>query len=84
MHRPEEALDIQSELIFVNALTPGMKLTSFLHQLHHTQPSQLCQKDIDIHAYTTSHIQYTMCIECATTLWANNMHEVKACLAIHD
>ena len=26
MHRPEEALDIQSELIFVNALTPGMKL----------------------------------------------------------
>ena len=90
MHRPEEALDIQSELIFINGIVHLPQewnfstLTSFLHQLHHTQPSKLCQKDIDIHAYTTSHIQYTMCIECATTLQANNMREVKPCLAIHD
>ena len=55
-HRPEEALNIQSELIFINCMPMNETLVYqqlSLHQLYHCHPSQRLLKP-----YVTSHVQY--------------------------
>ena len=83
IHRSEEPLDIQSELIFVNgmvhALTPGMKLwytnnSSFTSYTTFTPHSE---SRSDFSSYMTSNVHLlmykiiAMCIERTTELWTN-------------
>ena len=62
MHRPEEALDIQSELIFINGMvhlaTPGMKLW-YRNNSAFTSYTILTTHDdsqSDFSSYVTSHV----------------------------
>ena len=63
IHRPEEVLDIQSELIFVTSMPRSETLVHqqlSLHQLHHPHPAQQLTKQFFLlHMYVTSHVQYT-------------------------
>ena len=94
IHRPEEALDIQSELIFVNGMVHLPQEwnigTPTILPLPATPPSSLTASPETIFfPYVTSHIQYTMyeiiatCIEHTTMLQTNNTgtcatHEYRA------
>ena len=49
IHRPEEALDIQSELIFVNGMPRNKTLANqqlSFHQLHHPTPQGDSRSDV--------------------------------------
>ena len=80
LHSPEVALDIQSELIFINGMPRNETLVHqqlSLHQLHHPHPSQRLLKAIFPLMWCLTFNICTCkiiaaCIECATVLWANN------------
>ena len=80
LHSPEVALDIQSELIFINGMPRNETLIHqqlSLHQLHHPHPSQRLLKPIfPLMWCPTFNIPMckiiAACIECATALRANN------------